>query len=229
MRVTIHQPEHLPWLGFFDKMTDCDVYVLLDNVQFSKSAKNFQKRNRLIDLNGTVFWSTVPVCMAGHTDKQIADMELDNTQPWPRKKWTRILEAYRHHPYFTALGPELESIFLSGHTLLVDLNLALIEFFRRQLEITVPMVRSSTLDVTGSRSELLLSICQNLGADTYLSGPSGREYLDTDLFEAGGVALDYHVFKHPIYVAPIFQPYLSTLDLLFNHGPESRAILGLST
>lgn len=66
MRVTIHQPEHLPWLGFFHKMAFCDVYVLLDNVQFTKN--NYQNRNRLIDEKGTVYWSTVPVRMVGHTD-----------------------------------------------------------------------------------------------------------------------------------------------------------------
>lgn len=225
MRVTIHQPEHLPWLGFFHKMAECDVYVLLDSVQFTKN--NYQNRNRLIDPNGTVFWSSVPVRMAGHTGKRIADMEFDNTQPWQRKTWARIVSAYCRHPYFSALAPELEAIYMGSHPLLIDLNLALIEFFRRQLGIHVPMVRSSTLEVTGNRSALLLSICQNLGADTYLSGPSGREYLDTPLFEAGGVALEYHAFKHPTYVAPIFQPYLSTLDLLFNHGPASRGILGL--
>lgn len=227
MRITIHQPEHLPWLGYFHKMAACEAYVLLDSVQFTKN--NYQNRNRLIDQNGAVFWSTVPVRMAGHTNKRITDMELDNTQAWPRKVWTRIASSYRNHPYFAALSPELEAIFMGSHTLLIDLNLALLEFFRHQLRITVPMVRSSTLEVTGNRSELLLSICQNLGADTYLSGPSGREYLDAALFEAAGVALDYHTFKHPTYTAKNFQPYLSTLDLLFNHGPQSREILSLPT
>lgn len=226
MRVTIHQPEHLPWLGFFHKMADCDAYVLLDSVQFTKN--NYQNRNRLIDQNGTVFWSTVPIRMTGHTDKRIADMELDNTQPWLRKAWGRITSAYRRHSYFNTLAPELESIFMGGHAHLVDLNLDLIEFFRRQLHISVPMMRSSTMDVEGSRSELLLSICKGLGAHTYLSGPDGRNYLDTTLFSAAGMALDYHAFKHPTYPAPIFQPYLSTLDLLFNHGPKSREILGLA-
>lgn len=225
MRVTIHQPEHLPWLGFFHKMADCDVYVLLDSVQFTKN--NYQNRNRLIDQNGMPFWSTAPVRMAGHTDKRIVDMELDNTQPWSRKTWARIAGAYRRHPYFSALAPELESIFMGGHVRLVDLNLDLIELFRRQLGISVPMVRSSTMEVEGIRSELLLSICKTLGAETYLSGPSGRDYLDTALFSAAGIALDYHAFKHPTYSAPIFQPYLSSLDLLFNHGPKSREILGL--
>lgn len=225
MRVTIHQPEHLPWLGFFHKMALCDVYVLLDSVQFTKN--NYQNRNRLIDEKGVVYWSTVPVRMVGHTDRSIAEMEVDNTQPWQRKYWGRISGSYRRHPYFAQFAPELESIFMAEYRALVDINLALIEFFRRQLKIAVPMVRSSTLDVQGSRSELLLSVCKNLGADTYLSGPSGRQYLDKSLFAHSGVAIDYHEFSHPVYDAPVFKPYLSTLDLLMNHGPQSRQILGL--
>ncbi len=226
MIVAIHQPEHLPWLGFFHKMALCDLYVVLDSVQFTKN--NYQNRNRLIGQDGLVFWSTVPIRMVGHTEKRIADMELDNAQPWQRKTWGRIVEAYRRHPYFNALAPELELIFMGGHKRLVDFNLDLIEYFRHQLGIGVPMVRSSSMVVDGKRSELLLSICKSLGADTYLSGPSGRNYLEIDFFVASGVAIDYHVFEHPIYSAPNFQPYLSTLDLLFNHGPKSREILGLS-
>lgn len=225
MKVTIHQPEHLPWLGFFHKMAHCDLYVLLDSVQFTKNY--YQNRNRLIDQRGTAFWSTVPVRMAGHTGKCIADMQIDNSQLWSDRLWERIAGAYRLHPYFNTLAPELESIFMGGHSYLVDLNIDLIEFFRRHLDICVPMVRSSTLEIEGSKSELLLSICQNVGADTYLSGPSGRDYLDTALFSAVGIDLDFHAFKHPIYSAPFFQPYLSTLDLLFNHGPQSREILCL--
>lgn len=227
MRVAIHQPEHLPWLGFFHKMADCDLYILLDSVQFTKN--NYQNRNRLVDQSGRVFWSTVPVRMTGHTSKRIVDMEVANTQSWSRKGWLRIVCAYRHRPHFSDLAPELESILMRGHSHLIDLNLDLIEFFRRQLGICVPMVRSSTLEIEGSRSDLLLSICKSVGADTYLSGPSGRNYLDTAIFLAAGIALDFHVFKHPTYSAPIFQPYLSTLDLLFNHGPRSREILGLPT
>lgn len=225
MRVTIHQPEHLPWLGFFHKMALCDVYVLLDSVQFTKN--NYQNRNRLIDEKGTIFWSTVPVCMAGHTERSIAEMKIDNTQSWQRKCWGRIASAYRKHDYFPHLAPALEAAFMAEYEALVDINLALIDLFRRELEITVPMVRSSTLAVHGHRSELLLSICKNLGADAYLSGPSGRQYLDKSIFSENGVALEYHEFSHPVYAAPIFQPYLSTLDLLMNHGPRSREILGL--
>jgi hypothetical protein len=226
MVVTIHQPEYLPWMGFFHKMSQCDVYVILDSVQFTKN--NYQNRNRLIDQRGEVFWSTVPVRMRDHTAKRIGDMEIDNTQPWARKTWTRIANAYRRHSYFNALSPELESIFMRSHTRLIDINLELIELFRSRLGISVPMVRSSEIDIEGSRSELLLAICKKLGAETYLSGPAGRDYLDMSLFLDCGVAVDFHVFTHPSYAAPIFHHHLSTLDLLFNCGPKSREILGLS-
>jgi hypothetical protein len=226
MVVTIHQPEYLPWLGFFHKMAHCDVYVILDSVQFTKN--NFQNRNRLTDQSGAVFWSTVPIRMGGHIGKRIADMNIDNTQPWQRKTWARIMGAYSRHSYFSVFAPYLEPIFTREYARLVDLNIDLIEFFRQQLTISIPMVRSSTMEVEGSRSELLLSICKKLGATTYLSGPSGRDYLDTTLFSNSGVAIDYHAFKHPTYSAPFFHPYLSALDLLFNHGPKSREILGLS-
>lgn len=225
MRVSIHQPEHLPWLGFFHKMACCDLYVLLDNVQFTKN--NYQNRNRLIDQNGVVYWSTVPVRMAGHTDRKICDMETDDAQPWRRKCWARIAASYRRHPFFEQLAPEVEAIFMAEHHALVDLNIALIDFFRQQLRLDVPMRRASMMDVTGIRSELLLSICKNVGADRYLSGPSGRDYLESGLFERHGVTIDYHQFSHPVYPAPLFKPYLSTLDLLMNHGAGSRAILGL--
>ena len=227
MRVSIHQPEHLPWLGFFHKMACCDLYVLLDNVQFTKN--NYQNRNRLIDQNGVVYWSTVPVRMIGHTDRKICEMETDDAQPWRRKCWARIAASYRRHPFFSQIAPKVESIFMTDHPALVDLNIALIDFFRKELHIEVPMMRASTMDVSGTRSELLMSICNFVGADHYLSGPSGQDYLNAEVFSSHGVAIDYHQFTHPIYSAPIFQPYLSTLDLLMNHGPHSRKILGLPT
>ena len=118
---------------------------------------------------------------------------------------------------------------MTDHPALVDLNIALIDFFRKELHIEVPMMRASTMDVSGTRSELLMSICNFVGADHYLSGPSGQDYLNAEVFSSHGVAIDYHQFTHPIYSAPIFQPYLSTLDLLMNHGPHSRKILGLPT
>lgn len=223
MILAIHQPEFLPWLGFFDKMNKCDNYIILDNVQFAKN--NFQNRNRLIDQNGTIFWSTVPVLKTGYMDKQIKDMLIDQKKPWARKNWARISASYCKHPFFKCFCDELESIFAKDFTFLIDLNMALIRFFCRELKINKPIIRSSSLQVNGKRDELLLSICQSQGANTYLSGPTGRQYLKEDLFRKENIKIQYHEFEPPYYSAPSFKPYLSVLDLLFNHGPESRHFL----
>lgn len=225
MRVAIHQPEHLPWIGFFDKMLQCDLYVILDSVQFSKN--NFQNRNRLLDRQGTIFWSTVPVKMTGHTSKRIADMEIDNCRPWRRKVIARINESYRRHRFFDQFAVEVENILMYDYKMLVDLNISIINFFRNKFNINVPILRSSELLLDGNRSDLLLSICKSVGADMYISGPTGIEYLDTKIFDEAGVKISYHKFIHPIYPAPIFRPYLSSLDLLFNCGPDSREHLGI--
>lgn len=222
MRVAIHQPEFLPWLGFFDKMKRVDTYIILDNVQFSKNG--FQNRNRLVDSNGNVFWVTVPVKSTGHTNKRILDIKIENTQPWRRKLWGRIHSSYCRHPFFNSLGSELEAIIQEPHSDLVGLNLEIIQFFRRCFDINVPIVQASKLEIVGSRSELLLAACMEVGATTYLSGPSGHNYLNTQMFLSAGIDVEFHEFTSPAQgKAQGFN--VSSLDLLLNYGPSSRNFL----
>ena len=227
MLVTIHQPEHLPWTGFFHKMAQADQYVLLDTVQFTKN--NWQNRNKLVDRGGRDFWATVPVLLKGHTSTTINDIRIDKSGDWRSKYLSRIEESYRRHPFFDKYAAVLREIIMRPSERLVDLNYALIDFFRSELGIKNRICRASELGAIGKRSELLLDICRKLGAKNYLSGPSGRDYLDKDIFAKAEVKIIYHDFLPPVYSAPHYIPCLSTLDLLFNHGPRSAAILGLSS
>lgn len=225
MVVTIHQPEHLPWLGFCHKATLADVFVLLDVVQFRKNY--FQNRNRILGPHGPM-WVTVPVRLQGHTQKTIAEMEIHNAVPWARKWWGSLRHAYGHTPYFDAHARFFESVASRVWTHLADLNLAIIEYLFDALGIRCRLVRASTLPVAGARSTLLLDICARLGASVYLAGQHGRDYLDISIFEARGIAVRYHSFRHPTYPqgrGGPFVPNLSVIDLLFRCGPESGAIL----
>jgi hypothetical protein len=227
MVVTIHQPEHLPWTGFFHKMSQADVYVLLDVVQFTKN--NWQNRNQLVDRQGQAFWLTVPVMMKGHTSNAIKDIQIDNQQDWRRKYWGRLEQAYCRHPFYAQYAPALREIVMQPCDRLVDLNLALIRFLREALGLGNRILCASELPVSGVRSELLLDICRKLEAKTYLSGPSGRDYLKQEIFAEAGIALEFHTFKPPVYPAPHYLPALSTLDVLFNHGPASAALIDIQT
>ncbi len=207
-------------------MAQADVYVLLDVVQFTKN--NWQNRNRLVDRQGQEFWATVPVVMKGHTSCAIRDMLIDNKQDWRRKYWGRIEQAYCRHPFYDHYAPVVRELIMQPRDRLVELNIALIDFFRNALQLHNRILRASELAVCGTRSELLLSICQALEqTPTYPAGR--RNYLDKTIFAAAGVSLDYHAFKPPLYTAPHYLPALSTLDVLFNHGPASAGLIGIKT
>lgn len=223
MVITIHQPEHMPWVGFFNKMIQADTYVYLDNVQFKTG--NFQNRNKILNHDYCPLWLTVPTEKARHLETTLDAIRIGSVQNWRQKYWGRIYDSYCKHPYFGMYNEALKAIIFSERTKLIDLNLALIDFLRDILEITVPTVRSSILGVRGTATERLVNICQALRADTYISGPDGRNYLDLSLFDQAGIRVTYHDFSQKPYPSAHFQPYLSTLDLIMNHGPSSRSYI----
>ncbi len=224
--VTIHQPEHMPWSGFFHKMAQADRYVLLDSVQFKKN--NWQNRNRIVDRQGKEQWLTVPVQMKGHINSTIAETEIQNNQPWQRKYWGRLHDAYCKYPFYKEYAPALKEIIYAGHTHLIDLNMELIDFFLEKFSITTPLVRSSTLDVSGKSTALLVSICKAMKADTYIAGSDGANYMDMSLFKAARINIVFHVFSPPVYDAKHYLSALSVLDVLMTHGDKAVDIIGLT-
>lgn len=225
MRVCIAQPEHLPWLGYFDKMARSDVFVFLDTVQFKR--RYFENRNRVRTSSGST-WVTVPVRAKGRYQQAIRDVEIDTDRAWQRPYWRTIEMNYRRAPYFPRYSAALEEIILGrSWTQLVDLNLALIRMGADAFGIGATCLNASALDVTGKATGLLVSICRRLGARTYLSGISGRDYLDEDVFRAAGIAVEYQEFHHPVYqqLHVPFEPCMGFVDVLFNHGGEARSIL----
>ena len=230
MLVAIHQPTYLPWLGYFDRMLQSDLFVLLDHVQFER--RNYQNRT-LIRLEDEARWLTVPVVQLSQKER-IIDKRVDNPSDtsgarwWGPSQFLTLRHAYRRAPYFELYAPRLSAILETRWEKLVDLNLAALEFLREALGITTPMVRSSELAVEGQRSELLLNICKRVGASAFLGGMGGsRDYLDHAAFRAAGMGVVWQQFKQPQHsqCGEGFVKGLSALDLLFNCGPRSGAML----
>lgn len=219
--VAIQQPEHLPWMGFFNKMVHCDRFVLLDTVQFKR--RYFENRNK-IRAGDAHRWITVPVRSSGRFTQSICDVEIDNEEPWRGRYRRSILHAYARTPFFRDHASRFDELVDREWEHLIDLNIAMIELVREILGIDTPMVRASEVIRSSERgSDLLLAICCELGASRYVSGPDGRSYLALDGFSKAGIAVDFHDYEHPRYgqsEAP-FVSHLSILDLIFNQGPES--------
>ena len=225
MRVCIAQPEHLPWLGYFGKVASCDVFVFLDIVQFKR--RYFENRNRVRAASGPA-WVTVPVRSKGKYTQRLADVEIDQERHWQRPYWRTLEMSYGRAPFFERYAGALSDLILGPRwSTLVDLNIAIVEWGASALGFSPRFVRASALGADGRSTELLLDICRRVDASAYLSGPSGRDYIDEGQFQAARIALEYQDFRHPVY-RQVYEPFMtqmSFVDLLFNHGAEAGPLL----
>lgn len=222
MIVSIHQPLFLPWSGYFHKMAVSDLHIVLDDVEFD--SRSFVKRNRVRTKDGWT-WLSVPVHSENKTE--IRDVEIANEHPWQRKHLRALQLNYSNADYFDEYWREIQTAFEGEWDELISLNLRLIELLREELGVETELIRSSELEATGTKSDLMLNLCKLVGAMTYLSGPNGRDYLDEETFDEEGIEIRYHDFSHPTYpqVYEGFESHMSAIDLLLNCGPESRNVI----
>lgn len=228
MKICIMQPAYLPWLGYFDRVAQCDALVVLDNVQIDKNTKTqFTNRNR-IKINNEEKWLTVPVKTKGENkSKEIKDICLDSTSNWRKKHLKSIEQAYRKSKHFDDYFSELSKLILNPEINLSNFLQPFDSFFWSSLNLNTEIFYASKLKLKNKKSELILEICQCLDADKYLSGPFGRNYLNLDLFEKNMITVSFHDYVHPSYLQQgnSFISHLSIVDLLFNVGDSSADIL----
>jgi len=214
MIVGIHQPNYLPYLGFFDKMKKSDIFVIYDDAQFN--SRDFQQRNRIRTGKGWQ-WLTVPV---EKRPISINEIKIKNNIDWASVHFTAIRANYLKTPYYSIYEEDLRKIYKKQYEKLIDLNMDLIHFLMKAFEIDVKIVFSSSLGFTSKSTERLLEITEALGGDTYLSGPKGRDYMEVSLFEKRGIKVEFQDFKHPVYKQRYegFIPNMAAIDALFNVG-----------
>jgi len=175
--VSVHQPNYLPYLGFFDKMMHSDIFVIYDDAQFNKD--DFQHRNRIRIYQGWK-WLTVPV------EKKhipIKDIKIINELTKKGLKWQEahledIENNYRNTPYYMTYKPFFESLYANDYSNLIDLNMDIIKFFMEAFEVPCKIIFSSELGLTSKSTIRLVEITEMLNGDVYLSGSAGRNYLD---------------------------------------------------
>ncbi len=219
--VGIIQPNYLPWRGYFDFIHEVDVFVFLDDVQYTP--RDWRSRNRVKMPDGSCRWITVPVL--GGRDQLIRDVRIDNAQGWQRKHLETLRHSYGKAPWFGEYFPRLEALLIDGgFERLCDLDVALTREIAGWLGISTPVVLASALGTTGTKDDKLLAIVRALEGDDYLSGPAAQDYIAPALWADAGVRLRYKVYSgYPDYaqIAPPFEPAVSVLDLMFMQGPAA--------
>lgn len=219
MIVAIHQPQFMPWLGYFDKMDSCDFFVLLDNVQYKKN--EYQNRNRIKTSDGWQ-WLTVPACYK--FPQKINEVLIDNSVNWQKKHLCALQTNYGKSPFFEKYIKHFKDFYDKQWNLLSKANIASVMLLKDMLGIKADIVIASEMEgLSDEPNQRLIDICRMLGADTYLAGKDGKTYMDFNRFSHAGIDVVFQEFTHPVYKQLFneFEYYMSAVDLIFNCGKES--------
>ncbi len=227
MKAAIHQPNYLPYTAFFHKMMFSDVFVIFDNAKFSKGRDNFHARNKIRTENGWRFL-TIPV------PKEYNDSRINKVRLADSRFKQKHINLVRHHyckaPCYKEYGKGFENLYKNKTLCLSEFNIQIIKFLIKAFGIKTKIVLSSELDIDLSlqKTDIVIEILKAVGADSYISGTGGRHYLDEEKFREAGISLEYQDFQPKPYsqVYPGFEPFMSSIDLLFNCGEKGlEAIL----
>ena len=225
MIVAIHQPQYMPWAGYMNKIASSDTFVFLDTVQFKKN--EWQNRNRIKTATG---WQWLSVPVSYHYPERILDIRVNNLVRWGEKHWRTLVTNYSRAPYFQTYAGFFQDTFSRKWEFLSDLNIHIIQYLMEVWGLKTRTIKASQLgieheDPTGR----LLAICRRLDAKTYLAGRDGPKYMNLDQFDLQKVRIWYQEFSTKAYTQMFegFIPDLSSIDLLFNLGPEGKKMIAM--
>ncbi|WP_299550009.1 WbqC family protein [Seonamhaeicola sp.] len=222
-KLLVLQSNYVPWKGYFDAINKADVFVIYDEMQYTKN--DWRNRNVIKTKQG-LQWLTIPVKM--HFGQKINEAEVSQ-QFWYVKHWKTLVQNYSRASYFKEIEALLRPLYanlISNN--LSEINLAFIKRINEYLGITTKIVRSRELVFSGDKNERLIQICQQLSCNHYISGPAAKSYMDIQLFESNNISvefLDYSDYKEYRQMFGNFEHHVSILDLLFNEGPNALSYI----
>ena len=229
--VAICQPHYLPWIGYFEMIDRVDLFVLFDDVDFIKREWKNRNRIRKERSSAETRWLSVPIERSSQRHTPICEARLSPEVNWPRQHLEAIRQVYGGAPHFDSIYPWLTALLQQPHSTLGELNCTLIEAFCDQVGVHTELVRSSSLQSHGSKTERLLSVLRAVEATSYLANNGSKNYLEPSLFEEAEIAWSFQDYERPDYAQRVagqelpFLSHLSIVDLLMNHGPESLEII----
>jgi hypothetical protein len=224
MIVAGHQPQYLPYIGFFNKIAKADIFVLVDNIQFTR--KTWQQRT-LIKSDNKPVYLTIPVKKHGKFGQWINEVEIID-DGWRKKHWKSISLSYNKTPYFHLYKVDLEAFYKKEWLLLNDFCSALLRYLINAIGLKFKKIYTSTeLNITGEKTDLLIDICRKAGCDTYLSGSGARAYVQEEKFKAAGlnhVINDYTPIPYTQYGSQFLEG-MAIIDVMFMYGPKTMDVI----
>lgn len=215
------QPNYLPWIGYLNLIYNCDKFVFLDHVQYTKN--EWINRNRIKTSSGWTYL-TVPIKRKDLISQPICKAEIDNSKNWRETHWKAIKFNYAKSLHFKEHESIFQEIYQKDWLYIADLNIQFTKKIMEIFELKKEIFLSSELNIDGQKTDLVINICKYLKADEYFSPLGAKEYIEEDKFKKNNIKLIYQTFSdnHPIYpqLWRNFVSHLSIIDLIFNCGKD---------
>jgi hypothetical protein len=224
--VVIHQPDFSPYLGFFHRFLEADLYVVLDHVQFVYGSRAWTHRDKIKTPAGEK-WLTLSVKKSPR-GTAINEIEFSQDKNWREDNIQLIYTNYKDAKFYSEILSEVEKLYSYTGNSLLEFNMNSIELLMDLLDVRIPLIYASSLEPEGHKNQLLIDLLRKVDATHYLSGVGAKDYFDANLFIESGIEIIWQNFTHPIYpqLHNDYIPYLSSFDVLFNCGiTQSRKIL----
>jgi hypothetical protein len=222
-KIAILQSNYIPWKGYFDLISKSDTFVIYDEVQYTKN--DWRNRNLIKTANG-LEWLTIPVRQLS-LDQKIEETKI-TTQNWAKKHMSTLQGNYSKAPFFKLYKEAIFSLYETKSEYISEINVSFIKGICKLLDIKTEIIRSNELNLQGDKNARLLEACKKLGAKTYISGPSAKNYLNVELFNDADINVDWMDYSDYKVYDQLFQPFqhsVTVLDLIFNVGPKAKDYL----
>ena len=222
-RVAILQSNYIPWKGYFDMINMVDEFILYDDVQYTR--RDWRNRNKIKTPND-LQWLTIPVQVKGKYHQKIKDtMVVDNE--WSKKHWSAITHNYNKATFFEEFKNLFEELYLGcEEKYLSSINYRFITAINKLLGINTKISWSMDYELGDEgNTEKLVTLCKQAGADTYLSGPAAKDYMDEDLFKQEGITVEWMDYSGYLEYSQLYSPFehrVSIIDLIFNEGENAK-------
>jgi len=225
--VVIHQPDFLPYIGFFHRLIHADLFVVLDNVQFvDGTSRSWHNRDKIKTRQGEK-WITVGTAK-NHSSALINEMMLSEVNNFRKNHLNQFKENYRSACFYSEIMPYMEQLYSFLCESMVEFNMMSIRTLMDLFNINIECLYASEIKAEGKGNEIVVDILKKVNAAVYLSGVGAKDYYEPTLYDEAGIKVVFQEFVHPVYpqLYGEFIPFLSSIDLLFNCGIEkSREIL----
>mgnify|MGYP001166233830 FL=1 len=225
MFLSAHQPTYLPWLGLFHKISVADLFVVYDDVEYSRYG--WYNRNYILSKNGPILL-VVPVIRQFSDHLLHNQVKIDNSQNWSKKHIKSIELCYSKSPYFNEYIDLFVDVFTKKYEYLFELNISLLELFLKEFSIKTKIKYASEYNLEYKKSDRAMDLAIKTKSTHILFGELGANYAEIDKFEQNQIKVVFQKYNHPIYKqfnSNQFFDKLSSIDLLFNYGKESKKIL----